>query len=68
MARLRVAIHARSDFQDENFALEAPDIVTALTIADINVGRGSAEIWEGESLLARLSKHGGVHAPFWRVN
>ena len=68
MSNLRVAIRAKSNFHDENFALEAPDMATALAIADINVGHGNAEIWEGERLLARLSKHGGVHATFWRVN
>ncbi len=68
MAKLRVAIHARTEFQYEDFALEALDIATALAIADINVGKGDAEIWDGEHCLARLSKHGGVHATFWRVN
>ena len=68
MAKLRVAIHARTEFQYEDFALEALDIATALAIADINVGKGDAEIWDGEQRLARLSKHGGVHATFWRVN
>ena len=37
MTKLRVAIHAKTDFRNEDFALEAPDIATALTIADINV-------------------------------
>jgi hypothetical protein len=68
MAKLRVAIHARTEFQYEDFALEALDIATALAIADINVGKGDAEIWDGQQRLARLSKHGGVHATFWRVN
>jgi hypothetical protein len=45
----------------------SPPVITALTIADINVGTGDAEIWDGEQRLARLSKHGGVHATFWRV-
>ncbi|MBX7483166.1 hypothetical protein [Qipengyuania qiaonensis] len=68
MTKLRVAIHGKTELQDEDFALEALDIATALTIADINVGRGGAEIWDGEHRLARLSKHGGVHATFWRLN
>ena len=68
MTKLRVAIHAKTDFRNEDFALEAPDIATALTIADINVGSGNAEIWDGETRLARLSKHAGRHATFWRVS
>ena len=68
MTKLRVAIHAKTDFRNEDFALEAPDIATALTIADLNVGHGDAEIWDGEQRLAKLSKHGGVYATFWRVN
>ena len=60
MTKLRVAIHAKTDFRNEDFALEAPDIATALTIADINVGNGDAEIWDGEQRLAKLSKHGGI--------
>lgn len=68
MAKLRVSIHAENGRNHAPFALEALDIATALTIADINVGSGDAEIWDGEQRLARLSKHGGVHATFWRVN
>ncbi|UYH55117.1 hypothetical protein N6L26_00665 [Qipengyuania sp. SS22] len=67
MSKLRVSIHGHANRADDKFALEALDIATALTIADINVGRGDAEIWDGEQRLARLSKHGGVHATFWRV-
>ncbi|MBO6525655.1 hypothetical protein [Erythrobacter sp.] len=68
MNKLRVSIHKQAGHNDKPFALETLDIATALTIADINVGRGDAEIWDGEQCLARLSKHGGVHATFWRVN
>ena len=67
MSRIRVSIHGHVNRADDQFALEALDIATALTIADINVGTGDAEIWDGEQRLARLSKHGGVHATFWRV-
>jgi len=67
MSKLRVSIHGHTDRTDDQFALEAPDIATALTIADINVGTGDAEIWDGEQRLARLSKHGGGYATFWRV-
>ena len=68
MNRLRIAIHGSTRDPDAAIALEALDIATALTIADINVGNGDAEIWDGEQRLAKLSKHGGVYATFWRVN
>ncbi|MAH16554.1 MAG: hypothetical protein VXY04_12740 [Pseudomonadota bacterium] len=68
MNRLRIAIHGSARDPDAAIALEALDIATALTIADINVGSGDAEIWDGEKRLARLSKHAGRHATFWRVN
>ena len=68
MNRLRIAIHGSARDPDAAIALEALDIATALTIADINVGNGDAEIWDGEQRLAKLSKHGRVYATFWRVN
>ncbi|MFW2350830.1 hypothetical protein [Qipengyuania sp.] len=67
MSRLRIAIHGSPKRDDEAIALEALDIATALTIADINLGSGDAEIWEGDRRLARLAKLGGEHATFWRV-
>ena len=38
MSKLRVSIHGHANRVDDQFALEALDIATALTIADINVG------------------------------
>ena len=67
MTRLRVAIHDHADQWAEDFSLEAPDICSALTIADINVVEGNAEIWDGDRRLARLAKHGGSYATFWQV-
>ncbi|MBX7502134.1 hypothetical protein K3181_11840 [Qipengyuania sp. YG27] len=67
MSRLRIAIHGSTSREEEIVALEALDIATALTIADINLGSGGAEIWEGDHRLARLAKLGGEHATFWRV-
>lgn len=67
MSRLRVAFHCSAELENETFALEALDIATALTVADINLGSGGAEIWEGDHRLARLAKLGGKHATFWRV-
>ena len=67
MNKFRVSIHDGEMPDGAPVALEALDIATALTIADINVGAGDAEIWDGTRRLARLSKHGGHYATFWRV-
>ncbi|AXK41895.1 MULTISPECIES: hypothetical protein [Erythrobacter] len=67
MNKFRVSIHDGEMPDGAPVALEALDIATALTIADINVGAGDAEIWDGGRRLARLSKHGGHYATFWRV-
>ena len=48
MNKFRVSIHDGEMPDGAPVALEALDIATALTIADINVGAGDAEIWDGE--------------------
>lgn len=51
----------------ENIELEAPDIISALAIIDINACTQGAEIWQGERRIARLLRCGENAAPFWRV-
>lgn len=48
--------------------LDVPDIITALVVAQINMDRGTAEIRDGERVLATIEKQGGELAPFWRVS
>ena len=48
--------------------LEVPDIKTALVVADINMEHGEARIRDGDSIIARLEKRPGSHAPYWRVS
>ena len=67
MNRIRLSMQSRPDRQTDPLEIDAPDTVTALLIADINVETGSAELWDGERLLARVIKHGGAHATFWEV-
>ena len=67
MNRLRVAFHGSPDHESETFALEALDIATALTVVEINLSDGDAEIWEGEHRLARLAKLGEAGTTYWRV-
>lgn len=52
----------------EEHSLHVPDITTALVVAQINADDGSAEIREGERLVATLEKRGHSQAPFWVVS
>lgn len=67
MSRIHLSIEQRSSIGDDPMIVEALDVHTALTIADINLRKGSAELWDGERRLGRLIKHGGDHATFWEI-
>ncbi len=67
MSRLRVYIPSATAPDQRDIALEALDVSLALTILDINVGRGGGEIWDGERRLGEVIKHGGPHATFWEI-
>ena len=67
MSRIQMSITPRDAHEGNPVEIEAPDVPTALTIADINTRSGTAELWEGERRLGRLTKHGGPHAAFWEV-
>lgn len=64
----RVQVTFISAGSPEPQCLEAPDIVTALVVAEINMGQSAAEIRDGDRLIARLQKRGRSHAPFWVIN
>ncbi|MBX7539881.1 hypothetical protein [Qipengyuania sphaerica] len=67
MTRLQLALELRHSVHGDVVRMGAIDVHTALAIADINVERGSAELWDGERRLGRLTKHGGDHATFWEI-
>ena len=67
MNKLRVSIQSPDPDAREDIDLEALDMSTALMVADINLGHGRAEIWDGDNRLATLSKMAGAHASYWRV-
>ncbi len=52
----------------EPHRLDVPDVNTALVVAEINLQGGSAELREGDRLIATLEKGGHTRTPFWRVN
>lgn len=49
-------------------SLAAPDVVTALAVAEINAGDGEVEISNDQKPLARLRKGTKGEAGFWEVN
>jgi len=55
----------------EGIELTAPNLVTALTVADINLTDGSsevAEIVQGPRHIASVRKRGDGRGIFWEVN
>lgn len=67
MSEYHVTIRSRESANAKPFDIEALDIATALTIADINVRQGTAEIWNGKHCLARLVKRGGGGTTYWEL-
>ncbi|QKG72021.1 hypothetical protein [Erythrobacter mangrovi] len=67
MSRIRLSIMPRMEHDQPPLDLDALDIATALTVADINTISGQAELWDGERRIARLIRHGEAGAPFWQV-
>ena len=52
----------------EPHRMEVPDVGTALVVAEINLTGGSAELLDGDRVIATFEKGGRNSAPFWRVN
>ncbi|MEZ5680375.1 MAG: hypothetical protein R3E14_03670 [Erythrobacter sp.] len=67
MRRIQLSIEVDRCGRDGLLELDVLDEATALLVADINVRSGSAEMWDGDRRLARLTKHGGAHATFWQL-
>lgn len=67
MPRIEIALCSRYDEKGETVMIDALDVSTALTITDINVSAGEAELWQEGRCLGRLTKHSGAHATFWEV-
>lgn len=67
MKRYRLVLPSHGTNATEPNVLEPPSLLLALVAADINLDDGCAELWEGERLLARLSRQPGMAAPLWQV-
>lgn len=68
MARLQLHIEPRDTWGGETVDVEPLDISTALVIANINLAKGAAEIWDGQTLLCRLVKHGAGTSCYWEID
>ena len=66
MNRYRIEIQSNRA-GEEATSLMAPDIPTALIIAEINMKGGSAALYEGDRQLADLQRQPGTRAAYWRV-
>lgn len=47
--------------------LDSDSIESALLVSDINLVRGTAELFADGKRIARLTKRGLGHAPFWEL-
>ena len=47
--------------------LQVPSHAMALVVADIILDRGTAELHDGDRLVARIEKRGKTHSAFWHV-
>lgn len=67
MSRYRLEYQADGPAGPQIMSLPVPNIATALIVADINLRHGSAEIWDGDTHLARVQKQRGRNSTYWRV-
>lgn len=63
----RITYPATGSHGERQASLDAPDLRTALIVADINLHNGCAEIHDGAQCVARLKKRGRSQATFWEV-
>lgn len=47
--------------------LDSDSVESALLVSDINLVRGTAELFADGKRIARLTKRGLGHAPFWEL-
>lgn len=52
----------------ERHSLTVPDVATALVVADINLKKGVAELYDEDGLVATLEKHGRDGKTYWAVS
>jgi len=53
--------------KDSGTELDSDSVESALLVSDINLVRGTAELFADGKRIARLIKRGTGHAPFWEL-
>lgn len=67
MPRIEIAFCSRFDEKGQTIKIEALDVPTALTITDINVSAGDAELWQDGKRIGRLTKHAAGRGTSWEL-
>lgn len=68
MTRIEIALRPEPGKRGKSVLVEARDVRSALTIADINLVAGCADILADGRCLARLTRHGRGNSVFWEVS
>lgn len=67
MSRMHLSFEPRTTTPQQHVMLDVLDPATALIIAEINADEGSAELWDGDRRIARLTRRGTAGAGFWEI-
>lgn len=67
MQRYQVRIEPRTGEPRNVFELDSPNLRTALVVAEINLGGGTAEIWHRDRRLARMRNERASGQVFWEL-
>lgn len=68
MNRYRIEFRSNRSRQHQALTMQVPDIPTALTVVEINMSGGSAELWDGDRHIAHIQRQPGTRSAFWRVS
>lgn len=70
MNRYTIRMFSRPSQSGNETALElhSPSLQLAMIVADINMDKGAAEIWQGSRCIARVEKQPSSGAPYWKVS
>lgn len=66
MQRLQLDLLPDADHAGQTF--DVPDITTALVVTEINLAHGSAQIRDGDRLVATLEQRGPAGSRYWQVS
>ena len=71
MSRVQIVIRSFDETDGKESVadteLDSDSIESALLVSDINLRRGTAELFADGKRIARLTKRGSGQAPFWEL-